>query len=1493
MTVKVKRFHFFAGLAFVIALFFILFPTKSSIVLADQAAAFGTLTSCQLSNNPASFTTSCVDTPAPNIAQPTLYDGTSATKYDSSFGAKYFRITLPQGMTDQAVTQMYPDYSKAPAWNADGTRLLLYSNNGFWHLLDGNSYAYIEELGHNVWNYDGQDSEPRWSHTDPNIIYYVSGMNFYQYNIQTHTGTVVHNFISSELGGVTCTNIHNGDEGNPDDSDRYWAFECIDNNSNYAQQRVFIYDRTTDSVIAQKGFGAGGMCGAGACPTSTNWVGISHTGNYFLVNWNNDSNDGNLTVRGTGQEAFDLNLNYISKSSEKNWHGDVVQLADGTEVYVGTAHLSDTNGYNAVRAIRLSDGVVVTSCMIPPGINGYHISGRSKVKSWVLISTYDQNGLGLGSGMFASEIIAMNMDTCQVRRIAHDQSFRGADYFAEPHAIMNSDFTKVVWGSNWRVEGGLDQAYVAEWNTAVVSHTLTYNAGSHGSITGSSPQTVNYGADGAAVTAVADTGYHFVNWSDSSTSNPRTDTNITSDLTVTANFALNNTFTLTYLAGAHGTISGSTPQTVNLGASGTAVTVVPNNGYHFAGWSDSSNANPRTDANVSSNLTVTALYSVDVLIASATPGYLKGNYPTPIGLSADRNIFKSSTGMILAVYDDASNLYYKISADNGASWGGAVQFGHAGDTLSSSGAIDAANNVYIAYTYGSGAGSIIIKMQKINFSGGTWALGTVYTIASGSYKLSYFPCLTIDASGNLWAAYQHQDDTDSSKEDLYVRESTDGGMTWPTVVLVAQTTVSAHDLAFAMDIYNGQYPVIAYAIDGSPRYVHYRAWNGASWTADATLDANNNYGEYNYGFDYFSLTRVGNQLLYVGAKPGSYMNYSFFNGSGWSTLTNINSSSADTYEPQVASDGTNAWLFYTNKDVSGGYDVYYKKFNGSTWVANGTALTSNASSGVQNMYPHVPKSIASGSSIPYDYSVENSAPYNIYGNTLNLPHTLTYNHGANGTISGTTPQTVNYGADGAAVTAVAATGYRFVNWSDSSTQNPRTDTNVTSDITVTANFAINTYTLTYIPGNNGTISGTTPQTVNYGGSGAAVTAVADANYHFVNWSDLSTNNPRTDANVTADHTFTANFAFTTPSYTLTYSANANGHLTGITSQTVLSGANGTAVTAVANSGYHFVNWSDASTSNPRTDTNVLNNITVTANFDLTVVNSGGGGGGGPAIVYTPSITIRTPASGAVYSAGSSVGFDWTPVNGAFTKYKISYSTDNGTNWTAITNSATSTNFSWIVPNASTTQGKIKVEGYNSSGTLLASALSTGNFTITGTIPAVNPTPAIPTTPPPAIDTTSTGAYSPSAALANTPDINTDIGLTAPPADTMVYCTSGSLIKASLPAVYYCGADGKRYVFVNDHAFFSWYEDFFGVQTISDADLAKIPLGGNVTYRPGERLIKIQSDPKVYAVSRGGILRWVTTEAAAIRLYGANWNKLIDDIPDSFFVNYRVGAPIAE
>ncbi len=111
------------------------------------------------------------------------------------------------------------------------------------------------------------------------------------------------------------------------------------------------------------------------------------------------------------------------------------------------------------------------------------------------------------------------------------------------------------------------------------------------------------------------------------------------------------------------------------------------------------------------------------------------------------------------------------------------------------------------------------------------------------------------------------------------------------------------------------------------------------------------------------------------------------------------------------------------------------------------------------------------------------------------------------------------------------------------------------------------------------------------------------------------------------------------------------------------------------------------------------------------------------------------------------------------------------------------------------------------------------------------------------------------------------------------------------AVYFYGSDCKRHAFSNDKVYFTWYTNFNSVMVVSAQTLASMPLGKNVTYRPGVKLVKFASLNNVYAVSHGGVLRWVATEAAASGLYGSTWNKKVDDISDAFFVNYTFGANI--
>lgn len=161
------------------------------------------------------------------------------------------------------------------------------------------------------------------------------------------------------------------------------------------------------------------------------------------------------------------------------------------------------------------------------------------------------------------------------------------------------------------------------------------------------------------------------------------------------------------------------------------------------------------------------------------------------------------------------------------------------------------------------------------------------------------------------------------------------------------------------------------------------------------------------------------------------------------------------------------------------------------------------------------------------------------------------------------------------LTASANYGYHFVKWSDGNTDNPRSLV-LTQDTTLTAEFALNTYTIStqcnYTE--RGTTSGDVTTTyLDY----VTISATANYGYHFSHWDDYNYDNPR-KVQVTEDKTYTAYFDKNTYYITKNYDSN-QGYVDGYSSGKYLDN-----ITLIAkpNYGYHFVQWSDGVTDNPRT-----------------------------------------------------------------------------------------------------------------------------------------------------------------------------------------------------------------------------------------------------------------------------------------------------------------------
>jgi hypothetical protein len=149
-------------------------------------------------------------------------------------------------------------------------------------------------------------------------------------------------------------------------------------------------------------------------------------------------------------------------------------------------------------------------------------------------------------------------------------------------------------------------------------------------------------------------------------------------------------------------------------------------------------------------------------------------------------------------------------------------------------------------------------------------------------------------------------------------------------------------------------------------------------------------------------------------------------------------------------------------------------------------------------------------------------------------------------------------------------------------------------------------------------------------------------------------------------------------------------------------------------------------------------------------------------------------------------------------------------------------------------------------------------------------------------------YDPTAERAAAMTIDIDKGLVA---TSETACQPGTVFRGTLTTVYYCGKDGKRYPFPNEKTYFTWFKDFSPVKRLADAIISSITVGEYVTYRPGIRMLKLFTDPKTYAVSKGGILRHMPDETTAADLYGGGWRAIIDDIAEEFFFGYILGKPI--
>ena len=716
-------------------------------------------------------------------------------------------------------------------------------------------------------------------------------------------------------------------------------------------------------------------------------------------------------------------------------------------------------------------------------------------------------------------------------------------------------------------------------------------------------QQVQYGGAATAPANPTRTGYTFTGWDKAFTS-------VTANLVVTAQYSI-NTYTVTF-KDWNGTVLKT--QQVQYGGAATAPANPTRTGYTFTGWD-------KAFTNVTANLVVTAQYvqnePVSTPVPSDAPQIVVGSKTTMAGNTVTVDVsLKNNPGIISMMlhlsYDDALTL---VSIGDTGLMPGRVHgdvtdtlfwdSGTSTENLTVNGVIatltfkvdeNAEPGEYgIRFTYNNDESDIInADFEPVDFA-----------VVNGKIKVSNVIIGDVDMSGSVnakdrvvlgrylthWPGF---DDTTCSV--LAADVNGDGKVNaldrvilgrylthWPGYEELPYTTKGDSQFAISGVQRTGEAPQII--VDSAS------AEPGETFTVNVSLA--NNPGVISMMLhlsydDALTLINIGDTGLFPGRVHGDVTDVLFwdygtssqnFTGNGViATLTFTLSEEAEPGEYHICLSYDNAEGDIINIDFE---PVEFAVQNGAVTVAaaqpemhtvtfkdwDGTVLkTQEVQHGGDAEAPADPTRAG------YTFTGWDKAFTNIMADLVVTAqyeintYTVTFKDW-DGTVLKT--QEVQHGGDAEAPADPTRVGYTFTGWD-------KAFTNVTADLVVTAQYEINTYTVTFKDW-DGTVLKT--QEVQYGGDAEAPADPTRVGYTFTGWDKVFTN-------VTADLVVTAQYEINT--YTVTFK---DWDGTVLKTQEVQFGGDAEAPADPTRVGYTFTGWDKAFT-------NITADLVVTAQYEM-------------------------------------------------------------------------------------------------------------------------------------------------------------------------------------------------------------------------------------------------------------------------------------------------------
>src|SRR6266850_2317825 len=366
------------------------------------------------------------------------FPAVGGTYTDPVFGTTIRRLT------DRVGSRSFDDnYSKHQA-NANGTFLFHGVGTGM-NIINaaGTTMYSAQPFGLTI-------HETHWDALDPDKYYYFSGANLVRRNLAAQTNTTMQSFSSTLQDNGGSLNIQSRDG-------RYFTVRYGGTNKVWDSQLNVIYANPVTPL------------------SSTGWVTITPDANYLVTA------EGPTAMPQKEHYSYAINhgTQSISTTPVQFWglcgdHGVLVSASNGKTYFVthqcydGTQYTStgpgvwavDITTNNAGKTPAQQKASAIQLVQFPwSAVNG-HMSAVSKgaLQDWVFAEheAYGDdpyNGGVLGWYAYESEIMAINVLTREVRRLAHHRSRGLGDgaYYNQPRTSCAWDESFVMWASNFNI----------------------------------------------------------------------------------------------------------------------------------------------------------------------------------------------------------------------------------------------------------------------------------------------------------------------------------------------------------------------------------------------------------------------------------------------------------------------------------------------------------------------------------------------------------------------------------------------------------------------------------------------------------------------------------------------------------------------------------------------------------------------------------------------------------------------------------------------------------------------------------------------------------------------------------------------------------------------------------------------------------------------------------------------------------------------------------